>query len=59
MKLLNKVMGDSELDVILDKVGPPEQDKYVPLGRLRLAVNLKVKEVHPYLFMAMGTFKLN
>ncbi|XP_064615399.1 short transient receptor potential channel 7-like [Liolophura sinensis] len=49
VKLLNKVMGDSELDIILDKVGRPDQDEFAPLGRLRLAVKLGVKEfvAHP------------
>ncbi|XP_064615660.1 short transient receptor potential channel 7-like [Liolophura sinensis] len=49
VKLLNKVIGDNELDTILDKVGSKDQDKYAPLGRVKLAVKLQEKRfvAHP------------
>ena len=45
VKLLDKCRGNEELDVLLNKTGPPDLEMYEPLARLNLAIQYGQKKV--------------
>jgi hypothetical protein len=49
VKLLDRCRGNEELDVLLNKTGPPDLEMYEPLARLNLAIQYGQKRfvAHP------------
>ena len=51
MKLLNNVRGREELDIILNKTGKENEEKYERLARLDLAIKYQEKPVNFIFFI--------
>jgi hypothetical protein len=45
VKLLNKIRGRDELDIVLNKTGKEAKEKYQQLARLDLAIRFQEKHV--------------